>query len=68
MSAPKKGNPRQIDLDSDVPGATEALVDTSLIDEMLRLSPEERLLLNDLMIRTIIEIRDALQYTSEDTD
>lgn len=61
MSAPEKGNPRQIDLDCDVPGATEALVDASLIDEMLRLSPEERLLQNDRMIRTIMELRDAFR-------
>jgi len=61
MSAPKKGNPRQIDPDGDVPGTMDALVDTSLIDEMLRLSPEERLLQNDRMIRTIMELRDAFR-------
>jgi hypothetical protein len=45
------------------PGGIDSLVDISLIDEMLRLSPEERLLQNDRMIRTIMELRDAFQST-----
>ena len=63
MPAPKTGNPRQIDLNSNVTGTTEALVDSSLIDEMLLLTPEERLLQNDRMIRTIMELRDAFRST-----
>ena len=63
MPTPKKGNPRQIEPDSDTTGTTEALVDSSLIDEMLRLTPEERLLQNDRMIRTIMELRDAFRST-----
>jgi hypothetical protein len=34
-------------------------VDTSLVDEMLRLTPEERLRQNDRMLRTIKDLRDA---------
>lgn len=49
------------DSDIDIPDKTETLVDISLIDEMLRLSPEERLLQNDRMIRTIMELRDAFR-------
>jgi hypothetical protein len=63
MPTPKTGDPLQINLDNDEAGTTEALVDSSLIDEMLRLSPEERLLQNDRMIRTIMELRDAFRTT-----
>jgi hypothetical protein len=63
MPTPKTGDPLQINLDNDEAGTTEALVDSSLIDEMLRLSPEERLLQNDRMIRTIMELRDAFRST-----
>ena len=35
------------------------VVDTSLVDAMLRLTPEERLRQNDRMLRTIGELRDA---------
>jgi hypothetical protein len=39
-------------------GASEpALVDESLIDAMMALSPEERLRLNDRMVRTILLLR-----------
>lgn len=34
-------------------------VDTSLIDALMRLTPEERLLQNDRMLNTIRELRDA---------
>jgi hypothetical protein len=34
-------------------------VDTSLIDAMLRLTPEERVRQNDRMLRTIRDLRDA---------
>ena len=35
----------------------DALVDLTLIEEMSRLTPEERILLNDRMILTIQELR-----------
>lgn len=35
------------------------MVDGTLIDEMLRLTPEERLRQNDRMLRTIWELRDG---------
>lgn len=38
---------------------TRPLVDGTLIDAMLELSPEERLRQNDRMIRTIQEVRDG---------
>jgi len=34
-------------------------VDASLVDAMLRLTPEERLRQNDRMLRTIKDLRDA---------
>lgn len=34
-------------------------VDASLVDAMLRLTPEERLRQNDRMLRTIEDLRDA---------
>jgi hypothetical protein len=41
-------------------GASEpALVDESLIDAMMALSPEERLRLNDRMVRTILLLRQS---------
>lgn len=39
-----------------------AAVDSGLITLFLRMSPEERLLANDHMVRTILELRDA--YTN----
>jgi hypothetical protein len=53
----------RIDSKTKMPEDTESLVDITLIEEMLRLSPEERLLQNDRMIRTIMELRDAFQST-----
>jgi len=38
-----------------------SLVDVSLIDAMLALSPEERLRQNDRMIRTILQLRQGLE-------
>ena len=35
------------------------LVDVSLIDEMLRLPPDERLLLNDQFIDTVLALRES---------
>jgi hypothetical protein len=35
------------------------VVDTSLVDAMLRLTPEERLRQNDRMLRTVKDLRDA---------
>ena len=63
MSSPKTTQAHRIDSDSDIPGEMDSLVDTSLIDEMLNMSPEERLLQNDRMIRTIMELRDAFRST-----
>jgi hypothetical protein len=41
-------------------GIDEAVVvDTSLVDAMLRLTPEERLRQNDRMLKTIKDLRDA---------
>ena len=36
-------------------------VDLSLIEEMLRLSPYERLVLNDQLIDTILELRESFR-------
>jgi hypothetical protein len=63
MSNRKTVQVQEIGADGDMSGEMESLVDISLIDEMLRLSPEERLLLNDRMIRTIMELRDAFRST-----
>jgi hypothetical protein len=41
-------------------GADSALVDESLVDATLALSPEERLRLNDRMIRTVMLLRHGL--------
>jgi hypothetical protein len=35
------------------------VVETSLVDAMLRLTPEERLRQNDRMLRTVKDLRDA---------
>jgi nitrous oxidase accessory protein NosD len=43
----------------------QALVDESLIDAMLGLSPEERLRLNDRMIRTVTLLRHGLTERPE---
>lgn len=48
--------------------AAQALVDVTLIDEMLRLTPEERLRLNDRMVRTIEELRDAFAAANRPDD
>jgi hypothetical protein len=47
----------------DEPHTTDAhsdLVDESLIDEMLRLSVEERLRHNDAVLRTVLELEEGL--------
>ena len=36
-------------------------VDVTLIDEMLRLKPRDRLLQNDRMIRTVEDLREAFE-------
>jgi hypothetical protein len=41
---------------SDVAEAAESVVDVTLIDEMLAMSVEERLRLNDRMVRTALEL------------
>ncbi len=41
--------------------ANQSGVDCTLIDEMLKLSPEERLQLNDRMIQTILELRNGFR-------
>ncbi len=46
--------------------AGEGLVDGSLIDAMLDLTPAERLRLNDRMIQTIEELRDAVAAAAQD--
>jgi hypothetical protein len=42
------------------------VVDTSLVDAMLRLTPEERLRQNDRMLRTIKDLRDAFAASRPD--
>jgi hypothetical protein len=44
----------------------EYTVDVTLIDAMLALTPEERLLQNDRMIQTIQELRDGLAAREPD--
>jgi len=44
----------------------QGVVDESLIDEMLALSPEERLRLNDRMLRTIELLRQGLAENTAD--
>jgi hypothetical protein len=63
MPARKTIQSYRADSDNNMARVSESLVDISLIDEMLRMSPEERLLLNDRMIRTIMELRDAFRST-----
>ena len=41
MSSRKTTRAHRIDSDSDIPGEVDSLVDISLIDEMLHMSPEE---------------------------
>ena len=53
----------QADPEGDSASEAECLVDIGLIDEILRLSPEERLLQNDRMIGIIMELRDAFRTT-----
>jgi hypothetical protein len=45
-----------------------SLVDESLIDAMLALSPVERLRQNDRMVRTILLLRQGLAAKVEDDD
>jgi hypothetical protein len=50
-----------------VPDAAEGeAVDASLVDAMLRLTPEERLRQNDRMLRTIKDLRDAFAAARAD--
>lgn len=42
------------------------LVDESLIDAMLALSPEERLRQNDRMVRTILQLQEGLAKKDAD--
>jgi hypothetical protein len=43
-------------------------VDTSLIDALLALSPEQRILQNDNVLRMIEEIRDGLARAAHDSE
>ncbi len=43
----------------------QAHVDLTLIDEMLGLSPEERLQLNDRMLNQVAELRRAIAVRSD---
>ncbi len=52
---------------SDAPAGTE-LVDESLIDATLALSPEERLRQNDRMLRTIRLLREGVATASSHSD
>jgi hypothetical protein len=45
--------------------ADSSVVDETLIDAMLALSPEERLRHNDRMVRTILLLRQGLRAKSE---
>ena len=45
---------------SPAPEPPGAFADPTLIDEMLALTPEERLRLNDRLARTIQELRDGI--------
>jgi len=47
-------------------GAERVAVDSTLIDEMLALTPEERLRQNDRMLRTIQELRDGFAAARPD--
>ena len=50
-------------------GASEpALVDESLIDATMALSPEERLRLNDRMVRTILLLRQGWEESKTGQD
>ena len=53
-------------LPSNLGARDEQGVDPTLIDEMLRLSPEERLRLNDQTINAIQELRDAFATKQSD--
>ncbi|RPI79726.1 MAG: hypothetical protein EHM45_01770 [Desulfobacteraceae bacterium] len=44
----------------------ESGVDESLIAAFIRMSPEERLLANDRMVQTILELRDAFKRRKTD--
>lgn len=59
MGGPTPGAPRAAD-----PTPSEGdgdRVDSTLVDAMLRLTPAERLRLNDRMVRTIRELRHAFR-------
>jgi len=49
----------------DAPGPPGAFTDPTLIDEMLALTPEERLRQNDRLVRTIQELRDGFAAAAE---
>jgi hypothetical protein len=54
------------DKSGDGPDAPDSsVVDETLIDAMLALSPEERLRHNDRMVRTILLLRQGLRAKSE---
>lgn len=55
-------NPREADREADEALDAER-IDVTLIDETLRMTPEQRLLLNDRMIRTVTELRDGFGQT-----
>lgn len=46
--------------------ASAPMVDTTLVDLLLSLSPEERLRWNDRMARTVLELRDAFAASRPD--
>ena len=61
--APMKRETSDVGLERDT-----SLVDESLIDAMLALSPVERLRQNDRMVRTILLLRQGLAAKVEDDD
>ncbi|MEI6225868.1 MAG: hypothetical protein WCS72_14010 [Deltaproteobacteria bacterium] len=52
----------------DLPDASAVVVDVTLIDAMLALSPEERLRENDRMVRTIEELRNGFAAAARARD
>ena len=62
MGSHETEDPRESARETD--GALDAeRIDVTLIDETLRMTPEERLLLNDRMIRTVTELRSGFGQT-----
>ena len=45
---------------------SEGLIDSTLIDALLEMTPEERLLQNDRMLQTIQELRDGFSARCSD--